>query len=111
VARVLGLSSSSMLQLPRTIGCRGRGRQGRPAGGAADDAGAVVADLTRRGKCGRTAQPVVEEGAGRRRRSRARPGCVVHNGGPAGERLGFGGGVTAGVGWRHLQGNRAGASP
>jgi hypothetical protein len=49
-------------------------------------------------------------GRGRRgggRRSCARPGCVVLDGGPAGEPLGFGGGA----GWWCLHGNRAGASP
>jgi hypothetical protein len=56
---------------------------------------------------GRTAQPAVEEGAGGGRSSRASPGCIVLDGGPAGEPLGF-----AGVaGWSRLRVNRDGASP
>jgi hypothetical protein len=53
-------------------------------------------------------------GRGRRgggRRTRARPGCVVLDGGPTDEQLGFGGGANGGAGWPRLQGNLDGASP
>jgi hypothetical protein len=60
--------SSPWVPGPGSLG--DRGRQGRQAGEAADDAGAVVADLTRRGKWGRTAQPLVEESVGAKEKPR-----------------------------------------